>query len=195
MSRATVVYIVMLVACVAGLWAILGLGGRLRAPTDLSGVWTVGGEDPSVPKQLGESVIIEQSGRFVRLNFANGLVVDAKMMTDQPPVPEAGKNLDIVFEGPDWKLIAFGSSADGPLIFRLVGRERHTFTATRHADVPDVPEAPDAADVQASGDAGPATADARPRTPAPPAVTVTAAAAADELPAAETTADVGTDAP
>ena len=47
MNRATLVYIVMLVAGVGGLWLILGAGTRLRAPTDLSGVWGVGGEDPT----------------------------------------------------------------------------------------------------------------------------------------------------
>jgi hypothetical protein len=199
MSRATLVYIVMLVACAGGLWAILGLGKRLQAPTDLSGVWAVGGEDPSVPKQLGESVVIDQSGRFVRLNFSNGLLVDLKLKEDQPPAPEAGKNLDMVFEGPRWKLSAFGESEQGPLIFRLSGPEKHTFTATRQADVPEIPETPEVAD--GAEHAGSATAAAGPRT-APGANAAqaetrseTATASAEALPVEESTADVGTDAP
>jgi hypothetical protein len=200
MSRATVVYIVMLVACAGGLWAIIGLGKGLRAPTDLSGVWAVGGEDPTVPEQLGESVVIEQSGRFLRLNFAHGLLVDLKLQEDQPAAPEAGKNLDMVFEGPRWKLTAFGSSEQGPLIFRLNGPEKHTFTATRQSEVPEIPEAPEVTDAAdgaqgATADAG----DAGTRTPAPVAPAPIApppdATATAEARLTTETADVGTDAP
>jgi hypothetical protein len=130
MNRATLVYFAVIIASAAGLWAILGAGQELRAPTDLSGAWVVGGEDPAVPAHLGESVEIEQSGRFVQLNFARGLRVDVKLK-DQPAKVAADENLDLVFEGPRWKLTAFGPGADGPLIFRLTGPERHTFTVTR----------------------------------------------------------------
>ena len=132
MSRATLIYILMLVICAAGVWAIIRAGQRLQAPTDLSGLWYVGGEDPAVPEHLGETVDVEQSGKFFRLNFSRGLRVDVRL-AEPPDKPEAGENLDLIFEGPQWKLAAFGASADGPLIFRLMGPERHTFTVTRRA--------------------------------------------------------------
>ena len=135
MSRATLVYILMIVFGVGGVWVILGAGTRLRAPTDLSGAWSVGGEDPTVPEALGETVAIEQSGRFIRLNFAKGLVVDVKLTDESPANPQTGQLLDMIFEGKHWKLAALGEGPEGPLLFKLVGPEKHTFTVTR--SVPD----------------------------------------------------------
>jgi hypothetical protein len=132
MNRATLVYILMLVFGVGGLWLILGAGSRLRAPTDLSGVWGVGGEDPTVLQALGETVTIEQSGRFVRLKFAKGLLIDLKLTEESLPDEDAGQLLDMIFEGPQWKLAALGEGAGGPLLFKLVGPEKHTFTVTRN---------------------------------------------------------------
>ena len=140
MSRATLVYIVVLVASAGGVWAILRTGERLQAPTDLSGLWYVGGEDPAVAEHLGETVSVEQSGQFFRLNFSRGLSVDVRL-AEAPAKPDPGENLDMIFEGPKWKLAAFGGSANGPLIFRLAGPERHTFTVTRRAPGADVPDA------------------------------------------------------
>ena len=147
MSRATLVYIAVILVSAAGLWAIVRAGQGLRAPTDLSGVWVVGGEEPAVPEHLGETVAIEQSGRFVQLTFARGLRVDVKL-NDAHHEPAAGENLDLVFEGPRWKLSAFGADADGPLIFRLSGPEKHTFTVTRLDS--QAPKKPGGAGAQAS---------------------------------------------
>jgi hypothetical protein len=131
MSRATVVYIVILVAGVAGLWLIVRMGSTLTAPSDLSGVWGVGGEDPALPALLGQTVYVEQSGRYLRLNFERGLQVDLELVGETRPNPETEAGLELRFEGRDWSLAARGSSAAGPLIFRLDGPEQYTFTATR----------------------------------------------------------------
>jgi hypothetical protein len=131
MNRAAVVYIVTLIACAAGLWLILRAGASLRAPLDLSGTWGVGGEDPNVPQVLGDKLEIEQSGRFVRLNFSRGMRVDLKLVGKFAPDAVSGRRLDMLFEGPRWKLSAFGAGTTGPLIFRLTGPEKHIFTATR----------------------------------------------------------------
>jgi hypothetical protein len=131
MSRATIVYIVMLLACVAGVWAILRAGSRLEAPTQLSGAWSIVAEDPALIEQLGSTLTLEQSGRFVQITFQRGLSVDVKLVDGARPDPDAGRLLDMRFEGPTWKLSALGPGAGGPLIFRLTGPENHQFTVTR----------------------------------------------------------------
>ena len=171
MSRATLVYIAVIILSAAGLWLIVRAGRNLRAATDLSGVWVVGGEDPAVPEQLGETIAIEQSGRFLRLNFERGLRVDVRLK-DAPDNAKASENLEMLFEGPAWKLSAFGVGPEGPLIFNLSGPEKHTFTVTRR------------------GAGGAAEAKAERASAAVPAMTT---ADADAEPAAATAA--GTDAP
>lgn len=163
MNRATFIYIVMLAAGVGGLWLIIRLGSGLAAPTDLSGVWGVGGEDPAIPQVLGQTVHVEQSGRFFRLNFEGGLRVDVKLVSENRPKPGTDDGLDLRFRGPDWSLSALGAGSSGPLIFRLDGPQKHVFTVTRLAPVSGV-----------GGDAHAAATAAAAASPAtPPAVAAT----------------------
>lgn len=131
MSRGTAVYFVMLVVCVGGLWLILRAGAGLAAPTDLSGVWAVGGEDASVPRDLGGVLHIEQSGRYFRLKFERGLQLDLELLSETRPDGVAGDGLALKWEGGPWSLSANGTNAAGPLIFRLTGPASHTFAASR----------------------------------------------------------------
>lgn len=133
MSRATLVYIVMLVGGAGGLWLIVRAGAGLVAPTDLSGAWAVGGEDPSIFRYLGPTVFIEQSGRYVRLTFERGLRIDLKMIGETRPDPSAGAKLELRMAGGPWSLTALGTGPAGPLIFRLTGPAAHTFTVSRDA--------------------------------------------------------------
>src|SRR5688500_18200597 len=77
MSRATVVYILVLLACATAVTVVIERGNALQAPPDLSGLWEV--TDANLP--LGSTLLVEQSGRFVRLTFADGLTIDAKLVT------------------------------------------------------------------------------------------------------------------
>ena len=63
-SRATLVYVIMLVACAGGLWLILGLGSELQAPPDLSGAWEIAPINAGAPPNpdLGRAMTVEQSG-------------------------------------------------------------------------------------------------------------------------------------
>src|SRR5688500_8882350 len=133
MSRATLVYILMLVAGAGGLWLILRAGSGLAATTDLSGVWVVGGEDPNSARDLGHTVFVEQSGRHFRLNFERGLQVDMKVVAETRPDAATGGELEMRMAGGPWTMTAFGVDANGPLIFRLDGPEPHTFTVSRAA--------------------------------------------------------------
>src|SRR5690242_15006230 len=88
MSRATIIYILVLVVAVAGVMVILNRGERLTAPPDVSGEWTIGRIDAASPAPadtVGRHLFIEQSGRFVRMNFENGLQLDAKLIYERGP--------------------------------------------------------------------------------------------------------------
>ena len=86
MSRATAVYVCMVVALVGGLWAVLRVGSRLQAPPDLSGRWELQPLDPAGPERpageerLGRSVRVDQSGRFFRLEFDRGRVMNLRLL-------------------------------------------------------------------------------------------------------------------
>lgn len=70
MSRATSFYFLTILLLILGLWAVVRYGGRLSAPQDLSGNYELEGQSP------GRSMRIQQSGRFVRVNFDGGPLLD-----------------------------------------------------------------------------------------------------------------------
>jgi hypothetical protein len=125
-----------LLACVTGVSLVLERGMRLDAPPDLSGEWEVHAEDGT---QLGGRVLVEQSGRFVRLNFDGGLSVDVKLAADADirPVDSRAGGLELQYEGKSWKLGVTGHNEAGPLTCQLIGPhpERHAFILMRPAGV------------------------------------------------------------
>jgi hypothetical protein len=131
MSRATLVYILVLVGAIGGVMLILNRGEHLTAPPDVSGEWTVGRIDAASPapaNTVGRRVFIDQSGRFVRMTFESGLQIDAKLHFEPRP-PQQG--LTLRFRAPDWELTAEGMNVSGPLVCQLIGSERYPFTLTR----------------------------------------------------------------
>ncbi len=131
MSRTTVIYVLVLLACAAGVYAIIDFGSSMTAPTDLTGIWDVGVDESADKNALGAKMNIEQSGRFVRLNFDGGLKVDLKLVSQHRPAPPE-QALQMSFQGSGWKLTAEGAGAEGPLVFHLVGPQEHKLTVTRH---------------------------------------------------------------
>jgi hypothetical protein len=128
MSRSTVVYLVVLIVSATAVTFILQRGMMLTAPPDVSGEWQIGridasGAAPDGP--LGRKLVLEQSGRFVRLNFQSGLTIDAKLHYDK-----AG-GVTLRFRGKDWELTAEGKDTGGPFVCQLVGGERYPFTLSR----------------------------------------------------------------
>ena len=93
MSRATTVYVVMIVALVGGLWAVLSIGGRLSAPEDLAGRWEL---------SPGQAVSVEQSGKFFQLTFGPDKPVDLTLAKAEPAhVQLTGHNgWSVAFDGP-----------------------------------------------------------------------------------------------
>ena len=69
MNRATVVYLVMIIAFVAGMWAVMTAGAGLTAPEDLGGRW-LGTNPPAT--NTWPALTVEQSGRYFQLAFDNG---------------------------------------------------------------------------------------------------------------------------
>src|SRR3954470_24742742 len=103
MSRSTVVYLVVLIVSAAAVTFILERGMMLTAPPDVSGEWQVGRVDASNPapdQKLGRKLVIEQSGRFARLSFQSGLLIDAKLHYDQTG------GVTLRFRSKDWELTA-----------------------------------------------------------------------------------------
>lgn len=130
MSRATIVYILVLLAAAAGVMVILNRGGRLSAPPDVSGEWTVGRIDAASPapaETVGKRVFVEQSGRFVRMTFENGLQLDSKLHFERG----SHQGLTLRFRARDWELTAEGKDLGGPLMCQLIGSQRYPFTLSR----------------------------------------------------------------
>ena len=93
MSRAAVVYILMFVGLVAGMWVILPLGEALSAPYDLAGRWDIEPDltmGPRVGPPLGRTMEVEQSGRFFRIGFASGRTLDLKLVRETRWAPAGG---------------------------------------------------------------------------------------------------------
>jgi len=156
MSRATLIYILVLVAAVGGTMLILNQGARLTAPPDVSGEWTVGRIDAASPAPadtVGRRMFVEQSGRFVRMTFEKGLQLDAKLHYEPRPQQQG---LTLRFRSSDWELTAEGMNVDGPLVCQLIGSERYPFTLSRPVVEPrptSMPVAKAAAGATATADA------------------------------------------
>jgi hypothetical protein len=137
MSRATLVYILMVLVGVAGTVVILKRGHVLHAPPDLSGDWHILGAESTANDSagLGRTMHVEQSGRFVRLRFDRPLTIDVKLLSHAPTAdgPTTRRAVQMQFKGNEWTLATLGVGAGGPLACTLSGREYHTFTVTRAA--------------------------------------------------------------
>ncbi|HEX8914879.1 MAG TPA: hypothetical protein VF796_21175 [Humisphaera sp.] len=145
MSKPTVVYAVMLIACAGGMWGILHAGASLSAVTDLTGTWQIDGGPlgpvPGGPDTLGGTFAVEQSGRFVRVRFDRGRVLDLKAVT--VPAGKVTHPTPVEFTDGTTRLTGtLGPAKDGGLAgsFTLVGPKRTTqFLA--HRPGAKVPEA------------------------------------------------------
>ena len=118
MNRGTIVYILMFIAAGVGLWAILGIGSRLRAPTDLSGRW-ITEANADVPAWVGDAMDVEQSGRYFRIRFAGGRAFDMKLAEERL---EDGQ-VELRLAGDGQQLVASGVPGKKRLRVSLSGAE------------------------------------------------------------------------
>jgi hypothetical protein len=105
-SKATGVYIIMLVIFGTGLWAILSFGSIvLRAPTDVSGKWelrSLTNDDNSTAPAL-HVMTVEQSGRYARVAIDQDKPRSLKLSQE---------NLDTSSAGADRTRLTFVGSDD-----------------------------------------------------------------------------------
>ncbi len=127
MSRATVVYLVMLVVLVGGLWGVLAIGATLSAPENLDGRWAAAGGSAV---NTWKGLTVEQSGQYFQLAF-----------DDNPAAPTIGVTMVghptdgplTLARGP-WHVTIDGTAGqDAVRTFRVDGPTPGTFTGRREA--------------------------------------------------------------
>src|SRR4051812_27813996 len=107
----------MLLVFAIGMWAIIGFGSALlTARGDLAGEWELSPEQAFSGE--GQTMRLEQSGRFVKLTFAKGPTLNLKLLeeTDLPPARKrlkyGGDGATVTFQGLQggdlWRLEASG---------------------------------------------------------------------------------------
>jgi len=130
MHRATIVYIVMIIACAGGLWAVLSYGGTLTPPEDLAGKWTLTPATAAGPfirlAPYGPGMTVDQSGRFLQIAFENGPRLDFRLGQPAEMLPVPGKDepverLELTNSG--WILKAWGKPGGDEWTMWLVGPE------------------------------------------------------------------------
>src|SRR6266576_2071551 len=89
MSRASWFYVLFAIAFVAGLWLILGIANalKLKAPPDLRGKWELSpiGEIRGFDSPGPRTLLIEQSGRFLRIAFDAKTTISLKITSFSNP--------------------------------------------------------------------------------------------------------------
>ena len=120
MSRPVVVYLVMIVVLVAGLWAVLEMGATLSPPEDLAGKWHL---EPTAIGLEGAGLIIEQSGRFFQVAFEHGPQLDLKLAEQSPS--------HLLLSNSHWQLAINGGVGSDDKMVQLTGEQNGQWTAHR----------------------------------------------------------------
>jgi hypothetical protein len=98
--RTTIVYVGLLLAFGLGLWAVLSIGGFLRAPPDVHGTWTLVPRRPGTTQPADGAkelpLTIDQSGRFARATVSGA----ARDLTLKHKTDEG----TVTFHGGGWQL-------------------------------------------------------------------------------------------
>ena len=131
MTKASSVYVIMLLVFGAGLWAILSIGSLREAPEDLSGTWALwpansAPEEGDMPEQ---TLAIEQSGRFFNIAFQDHRL-DMKLVEHTSAGPIEGER-QVKIANDQWTLIGRGMPGGNEMILELSGPVRQTWRAVR----------------------------------------------------------------
>jgi hypothetical protein len=126
MNRATIVYIVMIGACAAGLWVVLAAGSNLVAPEDFAGKWTLASTTPAGPAipmaPYGPGMTVDQSGRFFQIAFDNGPRLNLTMTEPGEVMPVPGQQVERVeLTSAGWLINLWGKPDGDQWIVHLVG--------------------------------------------------------------------------
>ena len=130
MSRGTLVYILMFIALVGGMWVILPLGEGLVAPFNLAGRWEIEPDlsmGPRVGPPLGRTMEVEQSGRYFQVRFASGRTLDLKLMRES----RHDARVKMELAGGGWDMTCDANAAGGTMHIDLRGAVTRAWTAKR----------------------------------------------------------------
>jgi hypothetical protein len=147
LSRATLVYLLMLLVFGLGLWAILSVGAIwLRAPADLAGRWKLIGPEGA---QHATEMRIEQSGRYFYI-LVGGKRLDLKVQaahvvgSQELHLRLAGGEDVVTFRGPgrgdDFEVV-FEGSHPGRWHAKRISRTYKQARASAPASLPARPTA------------------------------------------------------
>jgi len=140
MSRGTIVYLGMCVLLVAGLWAILRAGSRLRAPEDLAGRWELRAVGPGKNAARHDELVIGQSGLFLDVAFSPGPRLGMKIV-DQQPAPDG--TIAVKLAGGGAELTATGGPGGDEFQLQGTGAAAGLWEARRTARRYGSPATPD----------------------------------------------------
>lgn len=132
MSRPSILYLFMILAGAAGIWAILAAADSMHAPPDLSGTWTLREPDTDKPPI---SIRIEQSGQFLRVSWNHAASENCKL--EPVAAPGADQSFQLIGLSDPY---AVSLSADRTqLTLRLIGGTADTgpgLSGRRTTDAP-----------------------------------------------------------
>jgi len=116
-NRASVVYVIVLVCMVVGMWLILTFGSVMSAPEDISGDWTL------KPLFFGKdrTLTVSQSGKFVNVRTDSGSVINLKITKIKPIESPTGEKLLIRLSGEKCDAELEGAAGSDAFRFRLKG--------------------------------------------------------------------------
>jgi len=133
----------MLFAMGGGLWVILSFGAFLQAPEYLVGTWDlVPVESPRSDTSFAGPMIVEQSGIYANLHFKSGETLRMKLR-DQPTFSSDEAPTSTMMENDEWKLEISGLRGARERHIRLIGPQRHEWSAHRRTPGETSPAAPE----------------------------------------------------
>jgi hypothetical protein len=175
-NRATIVYILVVGLCAAGVWGILRAGRDLAAPPDIGGAWLLEPAVEGAPRDdlPGERLWVEQSGQYFQFRFGRpgggGQVLNLK--ATEWPEPGAPGQTRFALTGDEWDVSARLSQKRRSMRVRMVGPTPAVFIARRSAEdveiaptPPPEPFEPAPPETQPAPGTQPATPDTQPATP------------------------------
>ena len=126
MNRATIVYVVVVAACAAGLWGVIAAGGNLTAPEDFAGKWTLSSTTPAGPgipmAPYGPCMNVDQSGKFFQIVFDNGPRLNLTMSEPGEVLPVPGQQIErIELTSAGWLINLWGKPDGDQWVIHLIG--------------------------------------------------------------------------
>ena len=138
MSRATLVYILVIGLCAVGLWGIIRAGQGMAAPPDIGGAWLLEPAVAGAPagELPGERLWVEQSGQYFQFRFGRpgggGQVLNLKATEwPEPGTPGQGR---FTLTGNGWDVLAALSERRRSMRVRMIGPTPLAFIARRSAE-------------------------------------------------------------